>query len=250
MTRSSRHERGAHEGGVTITEMPAETLRRNCLTCEVKGPECFCHLPTDALTELQHIGRPLHLQRGERILYEDSSADHVYLVCAGQLKITASSADGKLLILRLAHSGDVLGLAAALHGSRHKVAAEALEPCEVKSIPREEFLRFASRFQTVSRNTALAATADYESAVLSARRLALSGSASAKLASLLVDFSEMNAGREFSMPLTHEELGSMAGLSRETVTRLLTRFRREGLIAHERGRITLLDLSALEALFQ
>lgn len=230
--------------------MPTEALRRNCLTCEVKGPECFCHLPTDALTDLQHIGRPMRLERGERILYEDSPADHVYLVCAGQLKITASSADGKLLILRLARPGDVLGLAAALHGSRHKVAAEALEPCEVKSVPREEFLRLASRFQSVSRNTSLAATADYESAVLSARRLSLSSSAPAKLASLLLDFGHANAGNEFSMPLTHEELGSMAGLSRETVTRLLTRFRRDGLIAYERGRIALTDRPGLEALVQ
>lgn len=230
--------------------MPTEALRRNCLTCVVKGPDCFCHLPADALGSLQNLGRPLRLQRGERIVYEDSAGDHVYLVCEGQLKITASSADGKMLILRLAQPGDVLGLAAALHGARNKVAAEALEACEVKAVAREEFLRFAERFQTVSRNTSLAAVADYESAVLSARRLALSGSATAKLASLLVEFAEMNASHEFSMPLTHEELGSMAGLSRETVTRLLARFRRDGLVTQERGRMALLDVTRLQNLFQ
>jgi CRP-like cAMP-binding protein len=43
----------------------------------------------------------------------------------------------------------------------------------------------------------------------------------------------------FLMPLTHEDLGSMAGLSRETVSRLLTRFRREGLVDQTDDRMTL-----------
>ncbi|MDE1155565.1 MAG: helix-turn-helix domain-containing protein [Acidobacteriaceae bacterium] len=37
---------------------------------------------------------------------------------------------------------------------------------------------------------------------------------------------------EIPMPLTHEELGSMCGLSRETVTRLLTRFAKEEVSSH------------------
>ena len=63
--------------------------------------------------------------------------------------------------------------------------------------------------------------------------LALSGSASSKLASVLLEWGRMGGGAgalEFRMPLTHEELGNMAGLSRETVTRLLAKFRREGMV--------------------
>jgi len=234
--------------------MAINPARRDCLTCVVRGPDCFCHLPVAALTELQAIGRPLRLHKGERFLVEEGPSDQVYLVCQGQVKVMASSADGHLLILRIARPGDVLGLAAALHGSRHKVSAEALETCEVKSIARDEFLSFADRFRDVGRNTALAAATEYEGAVISARRLALSGSAAGKLASLLFDFARMNAGddvtAEFSMPLTHEELGSMAGLSRETVTRLLAKFRRDGLVAHGRGRMTLQQPSKLEAFFK
>lgn len=230
--------------------MPTEAIRRDCLTCAVRGPACFCELPTEALADLQHIGRPLRLHKGERLLYEDGIADHVYLVCHGQLKIMASSADGHLLILRLAKPGDVLGLAAVLRGSRHKVAAEALDTCDVKSVARDEFLAFADRFHAVSRNTAVAAANDYEGAVLSARRLALSGSAPGKLASLLIDLAGINSTSDFPMPLTHEELGSMAGLSRETVTRHLTRFRKDGLIQTAPGRMTLLQPKQLEALYQ
>ena len=52
---------------------------------------------------------------------------------------------------------------------------------------------------------------------------------------------------DFERPLTHEELGCMAGLSRETVTRTLTRFRREGLVEQLGQRIILPRPAAMAA---
>lgn len=101
----------------------------------------------------------------------------------------------------------------------------------------------------VSRATALAIARDYNSALLTARRLALHTSAAGKLASTLLDLARMNEldnapvhsnlPISFLLQLTHEELGSMAGLSRETVSRLLARFRREGLVDQTHDRMTL-----------
>ncbi len=228
--------------------------RRDCLTCFVRGSNCFCHLPLEAVTSLQNIGRCLRLNRGEHLFHEGDSGDHVYLICEGHVKLTASSSDGRLLIVRVAHPGDVLGLAAVLGGSHQKLAAEAVDSCEVKAIRRDDFLGFAERFHTVNRNAARASAQEYEGAVLSARRLALSGSASGKLASVLVDFAqasspEGDSAAEFSMPLTHEELGSMARLSRETATDLLSKFRNEGLIQQSGNRMQLCEPKKLEALF-
>jgi CRP/FNR family transcriptional regulator len=110
------------------------------------------------------------------------------------------------------------------------------------------------QFPEVVHNTALAVSREYDAALYSARRLALSTSAAGKLASALLDWARMNhthnAGTlEFSMPLTHEELGCMAGLSRETVTRMLSRFRSEGLL-EQRGETMLLQQpEKLQALY-
>ena len=54
----------------------------------------------------------------------------------------------------------------------------------------------------------------------------------------------------FLMQLNQEELGSMAGLSRETVSRLLTRFRREGLVDQSDDRMTLNNPGRLEARYR
>jgi CRP/FNR family transcriptional regulator len=112
----------------------------------------------------------------------------------------------------------------------------------------------------VGRTIALAMAREYNSAVLSARRLALHTSAAGKLASTLLDWARMdhldNSPTHTSLPisfhmqLNQEELGSMAGLSRETVSRLLSRFRREGLVDQTDDHMTLLHPDRLEARYR
>ncbi len=233
-------------------------LRRSCLSCDTKGPHCFCSLDRVALQRLDGIGAWLRLERGERLLREGHSPDHVYVICRGTIKLTTSSRDGRLLILRIVGPGDVLGLAAALKRSPDEATAETLESCEVKSIPRTHFLLFMEEFQAVGRNSAMAVARDYEAAVVSARRLALSSNAAAKLASVLVDWGRLVLAGEhvdqgarhstsvcFHMPLTHEELGHMAGISRETVTRVLAVLRKEGLVRLDEDLLVLPDLLRL-----
>ena len=221
-----------------------KSASRDCTTCSVRGADCFCFLTLESLIDLQAIGHLKHFEAGESVLRRGYPGDKVYVMCSGRVKLTAASAEGRQLILQIAGPGDVLGLAATLQGGDHKVTAEALEPCEMKAIGRAEFLAFMERSRDVSRNTVMTMALQYEGAMLSARRLALSGSASSKLASVLLEWGRMGKGAtaetmEFAMPLTHDELASMAGLTRETVTRTLARFRREGMLVQENGRMVL-----------
>jgi CRP/FNR family transcriptional regulator len=186
--------------------------------------------------EIEAAGTTLHIDAHQIVKQEGFAAHRIFIVCKGRIKLTASSPEGKLLILRIAGPGDIIGSASMLRGDLYRITAETLEPCELKVLGRENFMRLMRNSPDISRNTSEAIGQEYDAALLSARRLALSTSAAAKLASVLLDLAHHPAPAitktaiEFSMPLTHEELGCMAGLSRETVTRLLGRFRAEGLI--------------------
>ena len=200
----------------------------------------------------QHGGLPLHgiFDQGVGLLVSKGGAR---AVCPHSLRSAAQAyaaqRDGP---------GDILGLS-ALHERTYRVTAETIGPCAIKSIPRSDFVRFMETHADVSRITALAIAREYNSALLTARRLALSTSAAGKLASALLDWARMddldncpvrsNLPISFLMQLTHEELGSMAGLSRETVSRLLTRFRREGLIDQTHDRMTLIHPDKLQSLY-
>ena len=191
------------------------------------------------------------------IIREGFPAGHLLIVCSGRVKLTAASSEGRLLLLRVAAPGDFLGLAALLQNALYGGTAETLTPCIIKSIPRADFLSFITKYPDIGHNIVQALAREYNGAVLTARRLALHTSAAGKLASTLLDLARAeepdsnialtHLPLSFLMELTHEDLGSMAGLSRETVSRLLTRFRREGHVHQIHDRMTLPHPVLMEA---
>jgi CRP/FNR family transcriptional regulator len=92
----------------------------------------------------------------------------------------------------------------------------------------------------------------YRELFLDTRRLGLSGSASGRLARLLLDWAARATDGEFPpqfpMVFTHEELANMAGTSRETVTRLLNRFERNHLVERQGASLVILDPPKLDKL--
>ncbi|MBT9333383.1 Crp/Fnr family transcriptional regulator [Acidipila sp. 4G-K13] len=212
----------------------------------------FCNLSDDALQHLDRIGSRLALP-GRAVLFEESHpANGVFVVCEGQLKLSTTSRDGRVMILRLAGAGDVLGLSAALNNIPHEVTAETLEPTVLRNIRRNDFMEFLQTHLEVGEKTSQVMAKEYREVFLDARRLALSGSASGRLARLLLDWANTAAcGKpelRFTMALTHEELANMAGSSRETVTRLLNQFERDGLIRRRGSSITLLNPAQMDLL--
>jgi len=210
-------------------------LSRDCADCELRSVRMFCNLDDDAFSSFQLLGTQKSFIRGEKIFQEEEPGRGIFLICKGQVKLTCSSKRGKTLILKIAMPGDLLGLGAVISGSRYEVSAEAIEPTQVKEIEREQFLAFLQKHGQASLHAAKALSEEYKAAFVEARRLALSGSAASRLAGLLLDWGRLSScGKQemrFTMALTHEELADMVGSSRETVTRVLTRFKKEGWIA-------------------
>jgi CRP/FNR family transcriptional regulator len=188
--------------------------------------------------------------RGAKLFTEGDSARNVFIMCYGQIKISSTSRDGKTMILKIAGPGDVLGLSAVLANVPHEVTAEALEPCQVKAIRKQEFVDFLSKHGIASMHAAQSLSGEYMTVFHDAKRLALSGSAAGRLARLLLDWGKsVSCGKQeirFTMALTHEEIANMAGTSRETVTRLLNQFRRDQLINIKGTSLTILKPEDLE----
>lgn len=235
--------------------MPTPTTTRNghtCTSCEFRALRMFCNLGDQALADFSQIGAQMMHSKGHTLFCEDEASNGVFVICTGQVKLSCISKDGKTLILKIAVPGDVLGLGAVISGSKYEVTAETIEPTEVKHIRQPDFLSFVARHGEASLHAAKALSEDYRAAFFDARRLALSGSAAGRLASVLLDWGKAaSCGKpemRFTMALTHEELANMAGISRETVTRLLGRFRKEKLIQVRGASILILSPERLETL--
>ena len=225
-----------------------------CQFCQRRSLRVFCNLSDGALERFDEIAVGVSFP-GKAMLFEEGDpADSIYVICDGQVKLSTISKDGRTMILRIAGPGDVLGLSATVANLPHEVTAETIAPANLKSVSREEFLELLENYTEVGRNTAKTLAKDYHEVFLDARRLALSGSAAGRLAQLLIEWAHTAAcGKpelRFTMALTHEELASMAGASRETVTRLLSQFERDRLIARRGSSLTIVNPSGLAELAQ
>ena len=221
----------------------ANTL--DCTNCKHRSLRAFCNLNATAFHDYAQIGVEAKFTKGVTLFNEGTRSRAVHIICTGQVKLFCTSKEGKTLILKIAMPGDVLGLGAVIAGSTYEVTAETIRPAEIKSIGREQFIPFLEKHGEGSLHAAKALSDDYKAAFFDARRLALSGSAAGRLAGILLDWGRTAAvsGKlemRFTMTLTHEELANMLGSSRETVTRMLARFRKEKLIEMRGSSIVIL----------
>jgi CRP/FNR family transcriptional regulator, cyclic AMP receptor protein len=212
----------------------------------------FCNMDTASLADFESIGLQATLPKGAKVFQEDEPSNGVFVICTGQVKLSCTSKEGRTLILKIGMPGDVLGLGAVISGSRYEVTAETIETTEIKSIRREDFLSFIRKHGEASLHAAKALSEEHKAAFFDARRLALSGSAAGRLASVLLDWGKAaSCGKSemsFTMALTHEDLANLIGSSRETVTRMLGRFKREKLIQMRGTSLRILSPERLERL--
>jgi CRP/FNR family cyclic AMP-dependent transcriptional regulator len=237
-------------GELMSDQCPKSMHAEDCLTCTDRHEEWFCNLSPQALVEFDTLGMHVAVPPGAAIFFEAQAARSVYILCVGQVKLTASSKEGKTLLVRIAKPGDVLGLSAALSSTPYEVTAQALGPVQVKCFQRKDFLQFIERHIEGSIHATRMLNKEYRDALSDATRLALSMSISGRVARL---FLEMTADQHdprphFTMSLTHEELGNMLGTTRESITRVLNEMRRKEIIAIKGTSMTILRKDALEML--
>jgi hypothetical protein len=73
---------------------------------------------------------------------EGDMARGEHILCQGRAELLTTNSDRKSLILKIAQSGEILGLNSALAGRPYEITVETLQPCQLAYIGREDFLTF------------------------------------------------------------------------------------------------------------
>src|ERR1700733_7901728 len=143
----------------------------DCANCEHRSLRMFCNLDEPALADYAAIGVETNYPKGTTLFHEYAKGNGVFGVCTGQVKFFCNSREGKTLILKIAMPGDVLGLGAVISGATYEVTAETIEPTQIKSIRREDFLAFLQKHGEASLHAAKSLSEEYKAAFFDARRL-------------------------------------------------------------------------------
>jgi CRP/FNR family transcriptional regulator len=226
-------------------------LLENCVTCNLRNDSFFCSLPKAALEAFDKIKYTTAYPAGAVLFVEGQSPRGIYLLCKGRVKMSTTSAEGKTLILKIAHPGEVLGMHEILSTTPYEITAETAQPCQLNFIKRDDFLKFLQAHGDACLKAAQHLSKDCQSAYQQIRSLGLSHSATKRLANLLLEWTATSADKicpKVKVALTHEEIAQIIGTSRETVTRVLADFRKRQVAVLKGSTLTIRNKAVLENL--
>jgi CRP/FNR family transcriptional regulator len=148
----------------------------------------------------------------------------------------------------------MLGLYAALTHGIYEVSAETLTGTQLRPVERDRFQAILRTHKEAEASAMQCLCQEYRFALQDACRIALAETVAGRLGRLLLELGHQigevrgAGGLSFPLLLTHEELASMACTTRETVTRTLGQFRKDGWISIEDALVTLRQPDRLETL--
>lgn len=234
---AARHE--SAEALASLTSVPV---------CATRRFDHACYEPWRGYTGsrllaalLPFTAAPVIYESRSIIFMEGAASTGVWLLCAGTARLTRSSPTGKNVTLCIAHPGAVLGLSAIIARDLLRMAAQTAGRCGLAFIEREHLFRLMSD-QHMADLVTEALGRELQATYSSIGDLMLARSARGRVARVLL--SEFKGDEMCS----HQHLAELASCSRETVTRLMGRMQRAGLIAYVNGCLRLLDRAGIEAI--
>ena len=236
------------------SKQAARTSPMGCAACSNRRPGWSCSLSSSVLADLELATSSIALPAQASLFKQGDDARCVYLICSGYLKLTAGRPEDRHMIVRVAGPGSMLGLYAVLSHGLYEVSAESLTAAQLRPVERDRFMTFLRNHKEAQMRAVQCICQEYRFALQDACRIALAETVAARLARLLIELAHQigehldNGEFRFPLLLTHEELASMTCTTRETVTRTLGQFRKEGWVSVEDSIVTLHNPDRLQSL--
>ncbi|MFW5998197.1 MAG: Crp/Fnr family transcriptional regulator [bacterium] len=188
--------------------------------------------------------------KGEIIFFEDDSEKKLYFLTEGKVKLTMMSPEGKEKVLTILQEGDIFGEISLFDEDPHPLSAEVQEECKLLIVSWKDLE------SVILNNPSLAlklitALAKKTRLLASQVRELVFHDAEGRLAALLNRFSrqfgfETEKGTIIEVILTHQEIANLLGTSRVTVTKLMNKFIKNGIIKIKERKIVIQDKKKLE----
>ncbi len=216
----------------------------------VRSAPFFQGLPEDVIDKAtSHVVVRSH-PANQVILLENDWGSSIYFILNGWVKIRTYNLDGKEVTLNVLGKGELFGEMAPLDEVPRSTDVITLVPTQIGNMPAQDFVYLLNTEPQ----------AGIRLAKLMARRLRQvnrrlrlresdSTSRVADILLFLADGQGKQGDKGIEIPnLNHRELSSLSGLARETVTRVLNKLEKKGLIIRDREILCIPDAHGLEQL--
>lgn len=204
---------------------------------------------------LEHLDRLKHLlsyPTGTTIFAEGQECQGIFILWQGEVKLAMSNAEGRTLIVGVSGPGELLGLQECLTGATYGVTLETTTPSEVAFVLRQDFLNFLSEHGDARQLTNQQLISDCRAAHDLIRTIGLSQSIHERLARVFLQWAKgskfIDGSYRINIGFTHDEIGQLIGVRRETVSRTLSQLKKQGIAEFSGATLVIHNKATLERL--
>lgn len=198
--------------------------------------------------ELAMIVADQEFQRGGLIFSEGDAGTGFYVIIDGRVKIFKLSFDGKEQILHILGPGEPFAEVAVFTGSTYPANAVALEKSRLFFFPRKAFAELIATQPALAMNMLATLSLRLKQFAHMIEALSLKEVPGRLAAYILVDSRQNSTEQSIKLTVSKTQLASLLGTIPETLSRILTKMNKQGLIDIEGSTITILDRQGLTAL--
>lgn len=214
-----------------------------CQSCAQRFTSVFCKAKQEFITEINEQKICNIYKKGQTLFNEGSYPFGVYCINDGKVKLSHLGDDGKEQIIRLLRGGDVLGYRALLSGERYSASAIALEDTQVCFIPKELFISVLKSDTGLAFEMMKLLSDELHKAEVKLTHLAQKPIRE-RLAETLLFIKETYGyeadGITLSVRLSREEIANLVGTATESTIRLLSEFKKDGMVELDGKKIKIL----------
>ena len=208
------------------------------------GNSVFKTTPRDELTSLAELGQLQTFNRGDILFNQGDDPHQAHIVHIGRVKVFRVSGAGHTVTMIVAGPFNTLNATACFGFKPRMFTAQALEETEVLAIPTREFVKFVIHSPTCAELLATTLGMHLSSAYSRIMDLIEEG-VEQRILNVLKLLSE-RLGQ--NLPLTNTDLAELAGASRESTSRMISRLNEAGILTKKRGRIEIINPNRLNEL--
>lgn len=216
----------------------------DCKNCIVRSLTILSDLDFHELEKVSSLIYIKNFKRKKVIFLEDSASLTVYMIKSGNVKTYKSLADGREQIINILSAGDMLGFD-SLYDDKYSCTAEVIQDVEMCCIRKSDLVALLQNNPAVGMKFIKIMNRELNLAQDRIRDLGLKD-AREKVATLLMTlFTSRGPFQGPQFTLSRQEISEMVGVAQETVIRILSEFRSDGVIGTEGKNITVLDPETL-----
>ena len=231
----------------TIQIKAAWNGHSDCLSCGIRQSALFSDIPEDQFADFHRQVDDLEFPKDAAIFHQGDSAEYVFTLRTGLIKIVLLAPNGEERILRVIQPGALAGLDAITTG-RYGHTAVALGPVKVCRLPISLVKDLDAKLPALHKRLMEKWTeALHESESWFAELN--TGNAEQRLARFLIKLSQQDNGVTTAHLFRRDEMGSMLGVTLETISRRLSTLKKDGIIqmaTSQSPSVTITNMAALK----